>query len=280
MEHVCNSPARPPVGRALTYSTLILATLVWVVPLAGMLLTSTKTAEEIFGGAWTLPGGPGIKNYADAWAVLRPLVANSVAIAVFGTLLTVACAALAANGLSRNPTRWFNVLFFVFCFGMAIPIEGIIIPLYLLARKLGMVNSIVGVILLEAAFGQPMYIFILRNFFSTIPSEIKEAGEIDGCSEFRIFSTLVLPLATTALAAVAILQFTGIWNDFFVPLIFLQTNALKTVMLGVNALSDEFFVSWGTLCAGAMIALVPSVAIFLSLQRFFVRGITAGAMKA
>lgn len=271
---------RLTAGRIVTYIILIVAAVVWAVPLLGMLLTSAKTMAEISGGVWALPSGKGLKNFADAWVVLQPFIGNSLAIAVFGTLLTIACASLTAYGVSRRPSRFFNILFFAFCFGMAIPFEGIIIPLYILAKNLGLVNTVLGVILIETAFGQPMFIFILRNFFSTIPAEIKEAAEIDGCSEPAIYLRMVMPLSTTALAAVGIFQFTGIWNDFFIPLIFLQTNDLKTVMLGVNMLNDEYFVSWGTLCAGALIALVPCIIIFLSLQKFFVRGVTAGAMKA
>jgi ABC-type glycerol-3-phosphate transport system permease component len=159
------------------------------------------------------------------------------------------------------------------------PLIALMVPLFQTMRALGLLNTYLALILPYAAGGLPLSIFLLRAFFESVPREIEEAARIDGCSELAAFWRVVLPISGPGLATVTILQFLGAWNEFILALIFIRNQSLRTIPLGLQAFFFEYSVEWGYLFAALSMATVPVIVVYVLMQRQFIRGLTAGAVK-
>jgi multiple sugar transport system permease protein len=175
----------------------------------------------------------------------------------------------------RFPGR--TALFWLILSTLMIPIHVTLIPLYIITRNLGLIDSLMGVILPGTAtvFG----IFLMRQYIQTLPSELEEAARMDGCGEFRVFWNIILPLCKPAIAALAIFTFVRFWNDFLWPLIALNKPQNYTLTVGVANLQGEFMTDWGVIFAGAALAALPMIAFFLAFQKYFLEGVRMGAIK-
>lgn len=273
---------RAGIGRrSLQYLFAYLFVLVALYPIVLMVSSSVKTNAEIFTSPLALPKTFSLDTYRKLWEVVpfADFLMNSVVVSVTSVLLITVTSAMAAFYLARFSYRWTGLLYFFFLLGLMIPIKLGIVPLFLLMKKLGLLNSLWSLILIYTASGIPISVFILTGFFRTLPVELEEAARIDGCNHFQVFWRVLLPLIRPALGTVVIINFIHAWNDFFFPLIFIQDEALKTIPVGMMVLFGEYETDWSLLFAGLTLSALPMIAVFLMASRKFMEGLTAGAVK-
>lgn len=269
-------------GRVILYLMLSILAIGFFVPIYGTLITSLRTIEDITKvGVWNIPHEVTFEAYIEAWKLqnLGKYLKNSVIITLPSVVGSILIASLAAYPLSRIKFKGNKVIFIMFVAGLFLPPQIHLVPLFRLANALKIFDTYLVLILTHIAFGQPICVFILRNFFISIPYELQDAAKIDGCSDFSIYWRIIMPLAKPALSVLAILQFTWIWNEFLWGLVLTQTDKVRPLTLGLFNLQGMFTVEWNVQCAGAMIATIPTVIVFLAFQRYFIRGITLGAVK-
>jgi ABC-type glycerol-3-phosphate transport system permease component len=267
--------------RVVAYPLLLAGVLLILAPLWWMFAASFMDQGEIFSGKLALwPSHWILANYAAA-AQLLPLyrnLLNSLVIAGGHTVLAVFFASLAGYAFAKMQFPGRGPLFLLILLTMMVPSEVGLIPSFVIMARLHLVNTYWALILPGAASG--LGIFFMRQYMSTLPDAILEAARIDGCPERGIFRRIVLPMTVPALAALAILDFVGSWNDYLWPLVMLRTQDMQTITLAVPALeATGFNTPWGAIMAGSVIAVVPPVVIFLLFQRYFVAGVTLGGVK-
>jgi alpha-glucoside transport system permease protein len=275
-------------GKLLATIALIAVCLLWTIPTFGLLVSSFRTGDDVnSSGWWTVFTSPldfsqwTVQNYG---AVLFDngmgnAFINSVAIAVPATAIPIMIAAFAAYAFTfmRFPGR---DLFFIILVGLlVVPLQVAFIPLLQLYNSYNLTGTFLAVWLAHAGFGMPLAIYILRNYMAALPKEIVESAKVDGASHFRTFWALIVPMSVPALAAFAIFQFLWVWNDLLVALIFLGAGTNEVVTINLQGLIGELGQEWHLLTAGAFITMVVPLIVFFSLQRFFVRGLTAGSVK-
>ena len=226
-----------------------------------------------------------MENYAEITSLLpfRRYTVNTIMVTVLVLAGTLLSSSLAAYGFSRIRFRGRETLFAVCLATMMLPGQVTMIPLYMLFARLGWVDTFLPLVV-PAFFGSPFYIFLLRQFFLTIPREYDEAAMLDGASRLRIYWSIVLPLARPAMATVALFAFVGTWNDFFGPLIYLNSPDMATLTLGLNMLKSQVVgtgaTQWNLLMAGAVLVMLPNIVVFLLAQKYFVKGIAVGGLRS
>lgn len=267
--------------RAIQYALAYLFVLVALYPIVLMVASSFKTNMEIFANPLSLPQSFSLDVYRKLWEAVPfgDFLLNSVIVSVTSVVLIAVFSAMAAFYVARFSYRWTGVLYFFFLVGLMIPIKLGIVPLFLLMKNLGLLNSLWSLILIYTASGIPISVFILTGFFRTLPVELEEAARIDGCNHFQVFWRVLLPLIRPALGTVVIINFISAWNDFFFPLIFIQEDALKTIPVGMMVLFGEYETDWSLLFAGLTLSALPMIVVFLLASRQFMEGLTAGAVK-
>ncbi len=263
------------------YLFLGIMALVFLYPVALMLLTAFKTTPEIFKNPFGLPAEFTLKGFRTVWerAHFGTYLRNSVIITGASALLLVATAAPAAYALARYSFRLRGPLFIFFLAGIMIPIRLGILPLYLLMGDLGLLDTPFALILTYAASGTPMAVFLLSVFFRNLPRELEDAARIDGCTEWQTFYRVMLPLVKPGLATVIIINVVPWWNDFFFPLLFLTSNTWKTIPLGMQIFFGQHLIDWSLVFSGMVLASLPLLVVYLIMSRQFIEGLTAGAVK-
>jgi raffinose/stachyose/melibiose transport system permease protein len=263
-----------------SHAILIVFTVVIVYPVLWMVFTSFKTNDEVVTNIWGFPRILQWTNYTNAWiqADLGSALFNSTIISLVTLILVICFASVAAYALARFSSRWLTVILLIFVFTMQTPTP--IIPLYVEVAKLHLTNTQAGLILVEAAGGLPLAIFIFRAFFQGIPGELLDAAKVDGCNDFKAFLSVVVPISGPAVATVGILQFVGTWNEYFLPLLLIHDPKMRTIPLAIQV----FFYNWGRtywayIFASLSIATLPIIIIYVILARQFIQGLTAGALK-
>ncbi len=270
------------LGRWAVYIFIYALTLLWLVPVLAALITSLRTNNDILTrGFWSMPNVLTLKNFGEAWTRggLTHYLPNSFIITLPSLVLTLLFSSLAGYALSRFRFRGDRLILFVFVAGMMLPFQILLLPVFRLVNALGLYNTYWALIIFHTAFQMGFCTFVLRNYMRTIPGEILEAARMDGCSEFRIYRQIMMPLTLPALAALATLEFTWIFNDFLWALILVQNDKLKPVTTGLAALRGQYVMDWTVIISGSLIATLPTVLVFLFLQRYFIAGLTLGATK-
>jgi len=258
--------------------------LVFVFPFLWMVLTSLKTLPQVNQAppVW-IPNPPQWNNYVDAFTKYLdfvPLFRNTLFLAVLVVTGTVVSSALVAYGFAHIEFPGRDVLFGLLVATMMIPFMVRLIPLFIIFRQLSWINTLYP-LWVPAFFGAPFDIFLMRQFFRTIPTELTDAARIDGCSEFVIWWRIMLPLSRSVLAVVALFSFQQVWNQFLEPLIFLNNPKMYTVMLGVwYIISAPYQRPWHHLMAASTVAILPMILVFFVSQRTLVQGITITGIKA
>ncbi len=275
-------------GPWLVRLTLGLICLLWSIPTIGLLISSFREEDLVkTSGWWTVLANPfdfgqwTLANYQQVLSGgMGDAFINSIVVAVPATVIPIMIAAFAAYAFTfmRFPGR--NLLF-IFVVGLlVVPLQVAFVPLLQLYVDFGLNGTFLAVWLAHTGFGMPLAIYILRNYMGSLPKEIIESAEIDGATHFQTFWRLILPMSVPALAAFAIFQFLWVWNDLLVALIFLRSNPANSVVtIELQTLLGEFASEWHLLTAGAFVTMVVPLIVFFSLQRFFVRGLTAGSVK-
>ncbi|EJJ31635.1 MULTISPECIES: carbohydrate ABC transporter permease [unclassified Rhizobium] len=261
---------------------LILVALIWVAPFVFIVFTSLKTPAAVTStGAFMPPTELAFQNYADAWSRgnFASSFFNSVIITVIKVPLGLALSAMAAYALAKIKLKISKALLLLVVFGTMIPFQVMLAPLFTLVNSFGLIDTYPGVILPYIAFGVPYQVFILHGFFKGIPKELSEAALIDGATHFTIFRRIFLPVCLPVLAALLILDFVSTWNEFAMALVLLQDQHMWTLPLGLMSFQGQFSSNYGQLNAAIVMTVLPATIVYLMFQRYFVSGLTSGAVK-
>jgi len=260
---------------------LIAVLLVSVLPIYWFVMAALKPAVELNENPFAFPKTFTLANIVEAWTVGKMSVYfwNSVIVAVPRVLIIVLLAALAGFAFAKLKFPGRDALFYAFLFGMMIPIQAMIIPLYYTMQSLQLINTYWALILPSFGLAMPFAIFMMRAFYRDINDELMDAAKIDGCGDFRTFVHIMLPLMVPALTALVVFEFSASWNDFLLPLLFVYEDSYRTLPLGLMYFSGEYTQDQTLVAAGVTIAVLPIIAIYMIFQRKFIEGITAGSVK-
>jgi multiple sugar transport system permease protein len=271
-----------PYRIALFYLFIVPLLFIWLIPIFMTLLTAVRSLDDItMNGPFSWPSEIELQNFSEAWNTggLSHYMKNSFIITIPALIICLSMSSLAAFALARFRFRGNLIIYFTFVGGSLLPFQILMLPVYRLANTLNLYDTYWVLIIFHGAFQIGFCTFVLRNFIRTIPGEIFDAARIDGASEFRIFRQHVLPLTLPALAALATLEFTWIFNDYLWALILVQRDELKPVTTGLASLKGEFIQAYNIQFAGTLIAVIPTVLLFIFLQRYFIQGLTMGSGK-
>lgn len=268
-------------GKAAVYIILLIITAAMVVPFLWMLSASIKSNREVFlmdPFEW-IPKEPKWDNYIKIWTKIPLLkfVQNTVFLTIVVTILQLVTSSFAAYSFAKLEFKHKNALFMAYIATIAMPWQVYMVPQFIMMRGMGLNDRLLAMICLQAfsAFG----VFLMKQFYEGIPSELCEAARIDGMSEYRIYAKIMLPLSKPALSTLTIFTFVNTWNDYLGPLIYLKTETKKTIQLGLKMFIGQYSAEYGLIMAGSVVSLIPVIIVFLCLQKYFVEGVASTGLK-
>lgn len=272
---------RSAIAQAAVYLALLAACLFVLAPIAWAISTSFKTSQEIHGDAHWIPLAPTLKNYVEV--VLQPkflrYIWNSILIVIGVAIVSIVLAAHAAYAVARRSFFGKETMLFLIWATIMIPGVSVIVPLYLLAVDVGIYDTFTVLIIVYSAWLVPTLVWLLRSFVASIPTELEEAAQVDGCSPLKTFYVVVLPLMRPGLGAAAVLVFVTIWNDFLLAFGLTLSEGNRLLQVGLHSFVTEGGIDWGPMMAATVFSLIPAALVFGLLQRAFIQGVTAGAVK-
>jgi glucose/mannose transport system permease protein len=272
--------ARRAVARLALYLLLVVFALFFIMPIYVMLVTSLKTlAEAQNSSMWALPRVLSFEAYANAGARLGRGVLNSLLLTIPATLISSLVGSVNGYCLSKWKFRGSNLLFTIVLFGMFIPYQSVLIPLVHFLQQIGLYNTIAGLILVHVVYGVPITTLIFRNYYATVPDELIEAGRIDGAGLLSTYWYVFLPISLPSFVVVAIWQFTNIWNEFLFAVTLTNNPGTQPVTVALQNLGGSMIAQWNTQMAGALIASLPTLLVYIILGRYFIGGLMAGSVK-
>ena len=265
----------------LVHTLLIGVSVLCVFPLVWAFSSSLKTQATVFSDMSLIPKDPHWGNYIEAWTKgdFGLYFMNSVfytTVVVIGVILV---SSLAAYAFSRFEFPGKNFLFYLLIATMMIPIPGTIIPLYVLLVKLGLANTAIGYILPQINGGLALGIFLMKTFFDDLPKELEESARIDGCGRLRVYAYIAIPLAKPAIAVLAIFNVLNVWNEYLLAMLVLSDKHLMPLQRGLMVFQGAHITEYPLLMAGICITIAPVILLYLALQKYIIKGITAGAVK-
>lgn len=270
------------ISNAILFVLLLSFVIVWLLPVGGAILTALRSMDDLIAnGFWSRPEALTFDNFRESWStgMVGRYLFNSFIVTIPALLGTLFLSAVAGFALAHYRFKGNIFIYLTFVGGMLIPYQILMIPVFQLSNFLNIYNTYWGLVMIHMVFQMGFCTFFLRNFMRTIPVELAEAARIDGCSEFRIFWQIYLPLSKPALAAVGTLEFTWIFNDYLWALVLIRNDSLKPVTAGLASLRGQFISSWTILVAGSLLASIPTLLVFIFLQRYFIEGLTMGSGK-
>jgi multiple sugar transport system permease protein len=271
---------RRVLGRTILYLLLVVVAAAILLPFAWMVSAGLKRNNDVFTIPiqW-IPHDVQWRNFTDIWSQIpmTTYLRNTVFLSTVITLLQVLTGSFAAYGFAKVQFRGRDTLFVIYIATIALPWQAYMVPQYIMMVKAGLTDTFLSLILLQAfgAFG----VFLMRQFYLTIPDELCEAARLDGLSEYGIWARIILPLSKPALASLALLTFVNTWNDYMGPFIYLTDNDHWTIQLGLQSFIGEFNADYALMMTGSVLSVIPILAIFLFGQRYFIRGIATSGMK-
>jgi raffinose/stachyose/melibiose transport system permease protein len=276
--------ALTPGGLAIRSSSLTLLALWSIIAMAPLLIligVALRSRLDLLRAPLALPTNPLWSNFSEAWsdADLGAAFMNSCIITICSLLGLVVLGSLAAYPLARRTGRWANATFLYFVAGIIVPFQLIIIPLYREVKTFGLLNTYTGVILVSIAGSLPLVVFLFTGFIRAIPRELEEAAVIDGAGQLRVFWQIIFPLMRPITSTVIITSLLVVWNDFFLPLLFLQSEEKRTLPLAIYSFVGQYNNDWPLIFASVIMASLPLILVFLFLQRYFIRGLASGAIR-
>ena len=275
---VTRSPFRP--ARLITYALLLVVAAFYLLPIYVIAVTAFKSFIEVSHTTpWQLPSAPSIDAFGNAFTTLAPSFFNSVLLVVPATLLSALLGSLNGYVLSKWRFRGADLVFTLLLFGMFIPYQSILLPLVLVLQKIQLYGGIPGLILTHVVYGIPITTLIFRNYYAAVPTEVIEAARIDGASVLGIYRHVLLPISMPGFVVVLIWQFTSIWNEFLFAVTIAQTPTQQPITVALQNLAGSLAPEQNIQMAGALMAALPTLLIYILLGRYFVRGLLAGSLK-
>jgi raffinose/stachyose/melibiose transport system permease protein len=267
--------------RLSSLTVLGMWTIIALVPLLILIGVALRSRLELLQSPIAVPTHPLWSNFGEAWAnaSLGSAFVNSCIVTGCSLVGLVIFGALAAYPLARRTGRWANATFNYFVAGIIVPFQLIIIPLYREIKAFGLLDTLAGVILVSIAGSLPLVIFLFTGFIRAIPRELEEAAIIDGAGQLRVFWQVIFPLLRPITSTVIITSMLVVWNDFFLPLLFLQSENNRTLPLAIYSFVGQYNNDWPLIFASVIMASLPLILIFLFLQRYFIRGLASGAVR-
>ena len=266
--------------KVLLYIFLILMAAVMLLPFLWMLSASLKQDRDVFTFPiqW-IPADPEWSNYQRIWTQIPLLtyILNTVKLTIIVTLLQLFTSSFAAYAFSKLRFKGRNALFLGYIATIAVPWQAYMVPQFMMLRGMGLNNTHLAIIILQAfsAFG----VFLMKQFYEGVPTELCEAARIDGMTEYGIYAKIMLPLAKPAISTLTIFTFVNTWNDFLGPYIYLTRDNLKTIQLGLRSFIGQYSSEYGLIMAGSVVTMIPVLVVFLSLQKYFVEGVASTGLK-
>ncbi len=268
------------VLKVLLYVFLIVTAAIMILPFLWMLSASLKQDRDVFTFPiqW-IPSEPEWSNYSKIWTQIPLLtyILNTVKLTLIVTLLQLFTSSFAAYAFAKLRFKGRNALFLGYVATIAVPWQAYMVPQFMMLREMGLNNTHLAIIILQAfsAFG----VFMMKQFYEGIPTELCEAARIDGMTEYGIYAKIMLPLAKPSLSTLTIFTFVNTWNDFLGPYIYLTRDNLKTIQLGLRSFIGQYSSEYGLIMAGSVVTMIPVIAVFLSLQKYFVEGVASSGLK-
>lgn len=269
------------IGKIIIYLILLIITVVMIIPFLWMLSASIKSDREVFmmnPFVW-IPEVPKWDNYVKIWTKIPMLkfVQNTIFLTIVVTCLQLLTSSFAAYSFAKLEFKHKNALFLAYIATIAMPWQVYMVPQFIMMRSMGLNDKLLAMICLQAfsAFG----VFLMKQFYEGIPSELCEAARIDGMSEYKIYAKIMLPLSKPALSTLTIFTFVNTWNDYLGPLIYLKTENKKTIQLGLKMFIGQYSSEYGLIMAGSVLSLIPVIIVFLCLQKYFVEGVASTGLK-
>ena len=269
------------IGFGVLFLALLLITLVFLAPLFWLLSSSLKENTELFSipVKW-LPSKPHFENFTRMFTYFpfALYLKNTLIIVFFNIAGSTISSAVVAYGFSRLNWKGRDKVFIIVLITMILPFQVIMVPLFMLFQKIGWIGTFLP-LTLTCFFGNPFYIFLIRQFFLSLPLELNDAARIDGANEFRIFAQIAIPLSAPVLATVAIFAFLKTWNDFIGPLIFLANQKLYTLSIGAQMIRSRLQPNWEILMPLGVVMVLPVLVVFFLMQKYFIQGIAMSGIK-
>jgi glucose/mannose transport system permease protein len=266
-------------ARIAIYAVLIIFAIVFLIPVYMVLVTSFKSIDQVnIATMWNLPTGFTLDSFIRAIERLAPNLVNSIILVVPATAISAILGSMNGYVLSKWSFRGANIIFPLMLFGMFIPYQAILIPLVQFMQKLNLYGSIFGLIMVHVVYGLPITTLIFRNYYAEVPTEMLEAGAIDGAGFFGLYWHILLPISLPGFVVVVIWQFTQIWNEFLFGVTITNTGS-QPITVALQNLAGSQIVEWNVQMAGAFLTALPTLAVYILLGRYFIRGLLAGSIK-
>lgn len=272
---------RPSIGRGLVLVLITIHVVIVIFPFLWMLYSALKTQSQFIRSVWSLPTSLNFDAYAQAWkgGELAGYAINSAIVTGGSVLLTVLVSTAAGYAFAVYRPRWMPGVEVGLLLAMAIPAYVALVPLALMLKQFGLLDSLPGLILPTVAFNVPVSIFIMRSYFATLPHALIEAARIDGSSEFGVFVRIAAPLARPAMFTTAIINAIWVWNDFLFPLVFINSPSRQTLAVGLTQFQGEHVTDYPVLLAAIVLSALATFVIYAAFQRQVIGGLTSGAVK-
>jgi len=270
------------IKSAVKQLILVIASIIWIIPVIQLLLTSFKTPEDIMKTSpLELPKGIQFGNYIGAWnyAHMGILFINSIKLLALSLLITVILSALSSYPIARMKFKGKKIVFLFILAGMMVPIQATVITLFYMVKKMGLINNHLGLALVYSAFAMPMSVFIYSNYMKTIPFEIEESAIVDGCSKYGFFFRILIPLIKPSTATVVINITINVWNDLLIQMLLLTSGSKKTLTSGLAMFRGMYSTQWDLTLASVVIISVPVIIFYIILQKYIISGLSMGAVK-
>ncbi|GGP12080.1 carbohydrate ABC transporter permease [Oceanobacillus neutriphilus] len=267
------------LSKSIIYFILIFFSLIFLMPFYVLFVTSFKSFEEVsFLTMWNLPSSINFSSFSHALNQLLPNLWNSIKMAVPSTIISCLLGSINGYALSKWRFKGSEWIFTFILLGMFIPFQSILIPLIRVIDTIGLYNTIPGLILVHVIYGLPITTLMFRNFYVTIPQSMIESAQVDGAGFFKIYRSMIVPLSITGFVVVGIWQFTNIWNEFLFAIV-ITGHSQHPVMVALQNLAGSQVVEWNVQMAGAILAAIPTLIVYLFAGRYFIKGLLAGSVK-
>lgn len=266
--------------RVLLYIILVIFAFYFLIPIYMVVLTGLKPFAEVsISRMWAMPQRPSFEAFGGALQRLAPNLINSFILVIPATILSALFGSVNGYVFSKWRFKYANLVFALILFGMFIPYQSILIPLVEFLRRIGIYGQLSGLIVTHVIYGIPITTLMFRNFYSEVPDQLLDAGFIDGLGIYTTYLRVMLPLSKPALTVVAIWQFTSVWNDFLFAVTITQRPAVQPITVALQNLAGSQVVEWNVQMAGALLAALPTLVMYIILGRYFIRGMMSGSIK-